>query len=171
MRLIFTFTVNTRMSHRKRKHRQCSETFSSQYDQSEGPSLARPDPTLFIAAHEADTRRLRVQPIRWRSLRTLMGKEPRVLAMACLSRKAMYVENMVICGAASRYTGDGSQSRPQAGGQKVVFTSIGIPSDSPAASGFLSTFTNKMEQLLGVYFVGLYLSSSKGSCILCETTV
>jgi hypothetical protein len=42
------------MSHRKRKHRQRSDTYSSQYDQSEGPSLAHPDPTLFIVAHEAD---------------------------------------------------------------------------------------------------------------------
>jgi hypothetical protein len=42
------------MSHRKRKHRQRSETHNSQYDQSEGHSLARPDPTLFIVAHEAD---------------------------------------------------------------------------------------------------------------------
>jgi hypothetical protein len=42
------------MSHRKRKYRQRSETHNSQYDQSEGHSLARPDPTLFIVAHEAD---------------------------------------------------------------------------------------------------------------------
>ncbi|KAN0136960.1 hypothetical protein V8E53_005401 [Lactarius tabidus] len=42
------------MSHRKRKYRQRSETHNSQFDQSEGPSLARPDPTLFIVAHEAD---------------------------------------------------------------------------------------------------------------------
>ncbi|KAH8987617.1 hypothetical protein EDB92DRAFT_2015019 [Lactarius akahatsu] len=42
------------MSHRKRKHRQRSDTHDSQYDQSEGPSLARPDPALFIVAHEAD---------------------------------------------------------------------------------------------------------------------
>ena len=42
------------MSHRKRKHRQRSDTHNSQYDQSEGPSLARQDPTLFIVAHEAD---------------------------------------------------------------------------------------------------------------------
>ncbi|KAH9045977.1 hypothetical protein EDB84DRAFT_1587066 [Lactarius hengduanensis] len=42
------------MSHRKRKHRQRSDTHNSQYDQSEGPSLARPDPALFIVAHEAD---------------------------------------------------------------------------------------------------------------------
>ncbi|KAH9077777.1 hypothetical protein EDB83DRAFT_2540350 [Lactarius deliciosus] len=42
------------MSHRKRKHRQRSDTHNSQYDQSEGPSLACPDPALFIVAHEAD---------------------------------------------------------------------------------------------------------------------
>ncbi|KAH9171900.1 hypothetical protein EDB89DRAFT_2220304 [Lactarius sanguifluus] len=42
------------MSHRKRKHRQRSDTHNSQYDQSEGHSLARPDPALFIVAHEAD---------------------------------------------------------------------------------------------------------------------
>ena len=42
------------MSHRKRKHRQRSDTYNSVYDQSEGLSLARPDPTLFIVAHEAD---------------------------------------------------------------------------------------------------------------------
>ncbi|KAI9464093.1 hypothetical protein BJY52DRAFT_1202813 [Lactarius psammicola] len=42
------------MSHRKRKHRQRSDTYNSQYDQSEGPSLARQDPALFIVAHEAD---------------------------------------------------------------------------------------------------------------------
>lgn len=42
------------MSHRKRKYRQHSDTYNSQYDQSEGPSPARPDPTLFIVAHEAD---------------------------------------------------------------------------------------------------------------------
>jgi hypothetical protein len=42
------------MSHRKRKHRQRSDTYSSQYDQWDGPSLARQDPTLFIVAHEAD---------------------------------------------------------------------------------------------------------------------
>ncbi|KAH9000631.1 hypothetical protein EDB86DRAFT_3063812 [Lactarius hatsudake] len=42
------------MSHRKRKHRQRSDTHNSQYDQSEGPSLVRPDPALFIVAHEVD---------------------------------------------------------------------------------------------------------------------
>ncbi|KAH9064524.1 hypothetical protein EDB87DRAFT_1829227 [Lactarius vividus] len=42
------------MFHRKRKHRQRSDTHNSQHDQSEGPSLARPDPALFIVAHEAD---------------------------------------------------------------------------------------------------------------------
>ena len=42
------------MSHRKRKHRQRSDTYNSVYDQSEGSSLARPDPSFFIVAHEAD---------------------------------------------------------------------------------------------------------------------
>ena len=42
------------MSHRKRKYRQRSDTYNNQYDQSEGPSLACQDPTLFIVAHEAD---------------------------------------------------------------------------------------------------------------------
>ena len=42
------------MSHRKRKHRQRSDTYNTQYEQSESPLLARQDPTLFIVAHEAD---------------------------------------------------------------------------------------------------------------------
>ncbi|KAI9428633.1 hypothetical protein H4582DRAFT_1829989 [Lactarius indigo] len=42
------------MSHRKRKHRQRSDTYNSRYEHSEGPSLARQDPALFIVAHEAD---------------------------------------------------------------------------------------------------------------------
>jgi hypothetical protein len=42
------------MSHRKRKHRQQSDTYSSQYDRPASPSPTRPDSSLFIVAHEAD---------------------------------------------------------------------------------------------------------------------
>jgi hypothetical protein len=44
------------MSHRKRKHRQRSDTHSNQYDLhlQASPSSTRPDHTLFIVAHEAD---------------------------------------------------------------------------------------------------------------------
>jgi len=52
--LTVTFAQTTWMSHRKRKHRQRSDTYNSQFDPSEDPSLARQDPTLFIVAHEAD---------------------------------------------------------------------------------------------------------------------
>lgn len=45
---------SSRMSHRKRKHRQRSDTYSDQHDQPASPSSARPDPNLFIVAHEAD---------------------------------------------------------------------------------------------------------------------
>ena len=42
------------MSHRKRKHRQRSDTYSNQYDlQAPSPST-RPDHSLYIVAHEAD---------------------------------------------------------------------------------------------------------------------
>ena len=41
------------MSHRKRKHRQRSDTYSNQYDPPT-TSTTRPDPSLFIVAHEAD---------------------------------------------------------------------------------------------------------------------
>ena len=44
----------TRMSHRKRKHRQRSDTYSNQYDLPATPSSTRPDLSLFIVAHEAD---------------------------------------------------------------------------------------------------------------------
>jgi len=43
-----------RMSHRKRKYRQRSNTHNSQYDNPDSPSSLRVDPTLFIVAHEAD---------------------------------------------------------------------------------------------------------------------
>jgi hypothetical protein len=42
------------MSHRKRKHRQRSDTYSNQYDPPATPSSTRPDLSLFIVAHEAD---------------------------------------------------------------------------------------------------------------------
>jgi hypothetical protein len=43
------------MSHRKRKHRQRSDTYSNQYDPPATPSsTTRPDLSLFIVAHEAD---------------------------------------------------------------------------------------------------------------------
>ena len=45
------------MSHRKRKHRQRSDTHSNQYDlaqPSSSSSSTRPDHSLFIVAHEAD---------------------------------------------------------------------------------------------------------------------
>lgn len=42
------------MSHRKRKHRQRSDSYNNQYDQPASPSSTRPDPSLFIVAHEAD---------------------------------------------------------------------------------------------------------------------
>jgi hypothetical protein len=42
------------MSHRKRKHRQRPDTYSNQYDPPAPPSPTRPDPSLFIVAHEAD---------------------------------------------------------------------------------------------------------------------
>src|ERR1700730_894241 len=42
------------MSHRKRKHRQRSDTYDSQSDKPASPSPTRPDPSLFIVAHEAD---------------------------------------------------------------------------------------------------------------------
>ncbi|KAH9953097.1 hypothetical protein BC827DRAFT_1250525, partial [Russula dissimulans] len=50
------------MSHRKRKHRQRSDAYSNsnvinnQYDPPASPSstTTRPDPSLFIVAHEAD---------------------------------------------------------------------------------------------------------------------
>jgi hypothetical protein len=45
------------MSHRKRKHRQRSDTHSNQYDlvqASSSSSSTRPDHSLFIVAHEAD---------------------------------------------------------------------------------------------------------------------
>lgn len=44
------------MSHRKRKHRQRSDTHSNQYDLhlQASSSSTRPDHTLFIVAHEAD---------------------------------------------------------------------------------------------------------------------
>ena len=41
------------MSHRKRKHRQRSDTYSNQYEPP-AASTTRPDPSLFIVAHEAD---------------------------------------------------------------------------------------------------------------------
>ena len=44
----------TRMSHRKRKHRQRSDTYNNQYDPPATPSSTRPDLSLFIVAHEAD---------------------------------------------------------------------------------------------------------------------
>jgi|SRR6267154_5656798 len=42
------------MSHRKRKHRQRSDTHSNQYDLQASSSSTRPDHSLFIVAHEAD---------------------------------------------------------------------------------------------------------------------
>jgi hypothetical protein len=45
------------MSHRKRKHRQRSDTHNNQYDlvqPSSSSSSTRPDHSLFIVAHEAD---------------------------------------------------------------------------------------------------------------------
>ncbi|SRR6266566_3312232 len=42
------------MSHRKRKHRQRSDTHSNQYDLQASSSSGHPDHTLFIVAHEAD---------------------------------------------------------------------------------------------------------------------
>ena len=44
------------MSHRKRKHRQRSDTYSNQYDLQAAPSSPTrpPDHNLFIVAHEAD---------------------------------------------------------------------------------------------------------------------
>jgi hypothetical protein len=44
----------TGMSHRKRKHRERSDTYSNQYDLPPTPSSTRPDLTRFIVAHEAD---------------------------------------------------------------------------------------------------------------------
>ncbi|KAI9436818.1 hypothetical protein F5148DRAFT_1356197 [Russula earlei] len=45
------------MSYRKRKHRQRPDTYSNHYDQQQASSsttAVRPDPSLFIVAHEAD---------------------------------------------------------------------------------------------------------------------
>lgn len=42
------------MSHRKRKHRQRSDTHSNQYDLQASLPSTRPDHSLFIVAHEAD---------------------------------------------------------------------------------------------------------------------
>ena len=42
------------MSHRKRKHRQRSDTHSNQYDLQASSPPTRPDHSLFIVAHEAD---------------------------------------------------------------------------------------------------------------------
>jgi hypothetical protein len=42
------------MSHRKRKHRQPSDTYNNHYDKPPSPLSTRPDPSLYIVAHEAD---------------------------------------------------------------------------------------------------------------------